>query len=69
LSSFIFCVSPNVDVALAKQAPRVTFVLDPDFDLDNTIFKSLDSQLNRVIMKAKLGNQVLFKLDLMLGSF
>ena len=69
MSSFIFCVSTNVDVALAKQAPRVTFVLDPDFDLDNTIFKSLDSQLNRVIMKAKLGNQVLFKLDLMLGSF
>jgi hypothetical protein len=46
------------------QAPRVTFVLDPDFDLDNTIFKSLDSQLNRVIMKAKLGNQVPSKHEL-----
>lgn len=42
----------------------MTFVLDPDFDLDNTIFKSLDSQLNRVIMKAKLGNQVPSKHEL-----
>ena len=33
-------------------------MLDPDFDLDRTIFKSLDSKLNRVIIQAKLGNQV-----------
>ena len=42
----------------SAQPQRVTMVLHPDYDLDKTIFKSLDSKLNRIIMKAKLGNQV-----------
>lgn len=36
-------------------AGHVRMALTPDFDLDSTIFQSVDSKISRVVLEAKLG--------------
>ena len=44
-------------LATALSGGEVALVYNEDFSLDSTIFASLDSKLNRMIMQCKLGSQ------------